>query len=229
MYVLIFRSPPNTNISSIARPDSPPSLSKSCSDKLALKQCTSLLSSPTSLLFSPENAYLHSLILPLSQYVDSACNRAFGRTGRMRPVANVQWNGGYKFGPFQVSTTSREFTFSRRSPSPAMQTPKSSNISALWTPGLQETLINAVLQGHRQTDSRGGSAVCRLRMGRRTVDLLKALAIPTFAHTVAGSTYNDLKKTNLLENRRIVKDDVRREALKGWVRNVDDDFDLTAV
>src|SRR4051812_32307037 len=33
-----------------SRPDAPPTISKSCTDKLALKQCTSLLSSLTSLL-----------------------------------------------------------------------------------------------------------------------------------------------------------------------------------
>ncbi|KAL9117767.1 MAG: hypothetical protein Q9187_005696 [Circinaria calcarea] len=212
-----------------SRPDSPPSLSKSCSDKLALKQCTSLLSSPASLLFSPENAYLHSLILPSSQYVDSACDRAFGRTGRMKSVLNQQWNGSYVFRPFQVKTTGREFKFSRRSLGSAAPTPKSSNISALWTPVLQETLINGVLQGRKQTDPRGGSAVCRLRMGGLAMNLLRALAIPAFAHAVASPRYSDLKKTQPLENRRIVKEDARREALKGWVRNVEDDFELIPV
>lgn len=221
--------PNGTNTLSIARPDSPLSLSKSCSDKLALKQCTSLLSSTTSLLFSPENAYLHSLILPSSQYVALACNRAFSRNGRMKHVANKQWNGGYEFRPFHVCTTNREFMFSRRSLGPAVQTPKSSNVSALWAPGLQETLINGVLQGRKQTDPRGGSALCRLRMGRLAVELLRALAIPAFAHAVASSKYTDLKETQPLENRRIVKDDVRREALKGWVRNAEDDFELTRV
>lgn len=221
--------PHSTNTVPKARPDSPLTLSKSCSDKLALKQCTSLLSSPTSLLISPENAYLHSLILPSSQYVDSACDRAFSRTGRMKSLINKEWSGGYGFRPFLVKSTAREFSFSRRPRGPAMQTPKSSNISALWTPGMQETLINGVLQGRKQTDPRGASAVCRLRMGGLAMTLLRALAIPAFAHAATSPKYSDLKDTQPLENRRMVKEDVRRKALKGWVRNVEDDFELIPV
>lgn len=82
-----------------------------------MKQCTSLLSSPTSLLISPENAYLHSLILPSSQYSEKACKRAFGIDGRMKAVASKQWKGGYSFNPFKVSTTNVIFGSSRNYPS----------------------------------------------------------------------------------------------------------------
>lgn len=123
-----------------SRSDAPPTLSKSCSDKLALHQCTSLLSSPTSLLVSPENAYINTLILPESQYSVSGCRRAFsdGRTpnddegdkgvavgqARMAPLAisdqenqdQQQFGGGYAFRPFKIKTTDLEFAFSRRSP-----------------------------------------------------------------------------------------------------------------
>ena len=217
----------DTNIVIIARPDSPPTLSKSCSDKLALKQCTSLLSSPTSLLLSPENAYLHSLILPSSQYVSSACDRAFSSGGRLSPITKKQWRGGYAFKPFYISSTSRDFMFSRRSLDPAGQTPKSSNVSALRTPNLQQTLINGVLQGRKRIDPKGGSAVCRLRIWGAVLDVLKILAIPAFDCAMTSSRYIDLKETQVLEDRRIVKEEVRTEALKAWVRNSGDDFELS--
>ncbi|KAI0975837.1 adenosine deaminase/editase [Xylaria arbuscula] len=114
-----------------SRGDAPPTLSKSCSDKLSLHQCTSLLSSPTSLLVSPEHAYISTLILPRSQYSASGCRRAFSdgdedggeeeaglhQEARMAPLVaqSKDWAGGYKFQPFTVKTTDVEFSFSRRS------------------------------------------------------------------------------------------------------------------
>ena len=118
-----------------SRGDAPPTLSKSCSDKLSLHQCTSLLSSPTSLLVSPEHAYISTLILPTSQYNALGCKRAFsdGRgedaddnaadlkqqtQARMAPLSTKRNNwslgGGYTFRPFTVKTTDIEFAFSRR-------------------------------------------------------------------------------------------------------------------
>lgn len=58
-----------------SRADAPQTNSKSCSDKLALKQSTSLLSSLTSLLLHPENAYLRSIVIPISRYVPAAVKR----------------------------------------------------------------------------------------------------------------------------------------------------------
>ncbi len=60
-----------------SRADAPPTLSKSCSDKLALRQCTSLLLSPTALLVGPRDAYARTLVLPRSRYSAAGCRRAF--------------------------------------------------------------------------------------------------------------------------------------------------------
>ncbi|KAI1261646.1 adenosine deaminase/editase [Xylariaceae sp. FL1019] len=110
-----------------SRGDAPPTLSKSCSDKLSLHQCTSLLSSLTSLLVSPEHAYLSTLVLPETQYSPIGCMRAFGVTkagaeggseetgGRMAPLRGRVWGAGYTFRPFVVKPTTLEFRFSRRS------------------------------------------------------------------------------------------------------------------
>lgn len=217
---------PETDASETARPDSHPTLSKSCSDKLALKQCTSLLSSPASLLISPENAYIHSLILPSSQYVASACQRAFGSEGRMKPVAGREWPGSYAFHPFEVRTTSLEFPYSRRASYQPKMRQKGFNTSMLWTLRIQETLINGVLQGRKQTDPRGATVVCRKSQLGLVAQILRILAIPSFAKILSSTTYSELKAGDILADRRGAKNEVRAEALKGWIPNSGDDFDL---
>ncbi|KAI0445816.1 adenosine deaminase/editase [Xylaria telfairii] len=130
-----------------SRGDAPPTLSKSCSDKLSLHQCTSLLSSVTSLLVSPENAYISTLILPAAQYSASGCHRAFSNGGgiegdvvdprqpaRMAPLATEPQtrrtrDSGYAFRPFGIETTDHEFIFSRRSTSFALPSPQPSSPS----------------------------------------------------------------------------------------------------
>lgn len=125
-----------------ARADAPPTLSKSCSDKLALRQCTSLLGSVASLLVAPAGAYLHGVVLPASQHSATGCERAFSARGRMASVAsrpgggggadgdgkgsqqavwttttpagNGAWGGGYGFREFKVETTTLEFAWSKR-------------------------------------------------------------------------------------------------------------------
>ncbi|MCJ1436802.1 hypothetical protein MMC27_006184 [Xylographa pallens] len=209
-----------------SRPDSQPTLSKSCSDKLALKQCTSLLSSMASLLICPENAFLDTFILPDTEFVGSACDRSFGPTGRMGPLTNMVWSGGYSYRPFKIGTTKRKFEHSRRRPGPQPVHPKPSNLSVLWTVRLQETLINGVLQGRKQSDQKGGSAICRLRISRLVMDTLMLLAIPMLVDGLRSSTYAELKRANVLEERRKVKRHVTDAALAGWIPNLEDSFNL---
>lgn len=95
-----------------ARMDAESTRSKSCSDKLALRQVSSLLSCETSRLVAPtENAYLAGLILPEDEISRVACDRSFGENGRMRALAGRSWpmntghDGsatGYRFRPFEV-------------------------------------------------------------------------------------------------------------------------------
>ncbi|KAI1766764.1 adenosine deaminase/editase [Hypoxylon sp. FL1150] len=116
-----------------ARADAPPTLSKSCSDKLALRQCTSLLSSPVALLVDPRHVYLQTLVLPASRYSEDACRRAFAAEGRMGGLSlgrtgdariegggEREERGGYGFRPFAVTTATSEFTFSQRAVSLAV-------------------------------------------------------------------------------------------------------------
>ncbi|KAF1958331.1 hypothetical protein CC80DRAFT_490928 [Byssothecium circinans] len=208
-----------------SRPDAPPTLSKSCTDKLALNQSTSLLASLTSLLISPRNAYVATLVLPKSQLVPSACERAFSRTGRMNGVTDEMtkgWQGGYKWSGFEVRGTEREFMWSRRAVGQSEKA-VASNMSALWTPNWQETLIGGVLQGRKQFDPRGASSICRRSVWQVAAQVAAIAAVPMLIEALEKKTYKEVKQTELLAPRRKVKDDVRKAALKGWVQNVGDD------
>ena len=199
-----------------ARADSPITFSKSCSDKLALKQCTSLLSSPVSLLVSPENAYIDTLILPYHQYRQQACVRAFGPAGRMSPVFSSIWLADYKFRPFGVETTGIDFRYSRRAAGKNQDGCKGSNISAVWTPRHQETLINGVLQGRKQTDRMGASALSGTQIWNLLLKTIGLIDVPALKDVLKMTSYLDMKGSRELEHRRLVKEDVKRRALKGW-------------
>uniref|UniRef100_L2FNF8 tRNA-specific adenosine deaminase n=1 Tax=Colletotrichum fructicola (strain Nara gc5) TaxID=1213859 RepID=L2FNF8_COLFN len=189
-----------------ARGDAPPTMSKSCSDKIALKQCTSLLSSLTSLLIYPGNAYLSSLILPETQYSAAGCERAFSARGRMASLDGQAWSGGYRFAPFEVRTTEREFAFSKREVKARAEKIAASNLAAA-----------------------GASAVSRRRMWEEVAAIADELGDDGegLRSALAGVTYADVKGSEMLAARREVKMEARREALAGWVANVGDDkFEL---
>lgn len=215
-----------------SRPDAPSTLSKSCSDKLALKQCTGLFSALTAQLVWPENVYLKSLILPESEYVPEACQRAFGTSGRMAPLTekSVQegWKkNGFSFKPFNVQTTSREFEYSRRhimrdSNASGLE-PVASNRSCVYTPRRSEVLINGVLEGRRWYDPHGASMVSRQSMWKSALGMAATLGVPALSYLTMKCCYGEMKSSGILESRETVKADARRLALKGWVKNTGDD------
>ncbi|KAL3447909.1 adenosine deaminase/editase [Aspergillus insuetus] len=104
-----------------ARADAESTKSKSCSDKIALRQVSSLLNYETSLLVVPtENAYIAALILPEEEITRVGCARCFGEDGRMKglkgrvwPVRNedseeIESPYRYEFRPFQVLSVPTE-------------------------------------------------------------------------------------------------------------------------
>ncbi|KAL3495445.1 adenosine deaminase/editase [Aspergillus germanicus] len=104
-----------------ARADAESTKSKSCSDKIALRQVSSLLNYETSLLVAPtENAYIAALILPEEEITRVGCERCFGEDGRMKglkgrvwPVKNedaekIESPYRYEFRPFQVLSVPTE-------------------------------------------------------------------------------------------------------------------------
>lgn len=136
-----------------ARTDAESTRSKSCSDKLALKQVSSLLSWQTSRLVAPtQNAYLAGLVLPEDEISQIACERAFGENGRMKALGGQTWPNdtpgriGYQFRPFQImSVPAAEIEALWKFAKPKSITPeatgsavapkksKPGNVSAVWT------------------------------------------------------------------------------------------------
>lgn len=212
-----------------ARPDAPATLSKSCSDKLAMKQCTGLLSGLTSMLVWPGNVYLSTLVLPESQYVATAVERAFGASGRMKAVADMStspsgtWRrAGYAFTPFHVQTTSKEFEFSRRAGGDT-EIAGPSNLSALAALEREEILINGVLQGRKQFDPKGASCASRRRMWEAVQDVAAWVGMDDVVDGSGKRRYAEVKERSRFEGRQKVKEDVRALALKGWKRNLGDE------
>ncbi|RDW80139.1 hypothetical protein BP6252_04777 [Coleophoma cylindrospora] len=223
-----------------SRPDAPPTLSKSCSDKIALKQSTSLLSSIVSLLISPQNLYLSSLVLPVSQYSPSGCTRAFSSSGRLQSLNSLpeQWGGGYRFHPFEIKTTGREFAYSRRASPSAVGGDAngevryvSSNLAASWTAnGRDETIIGGVLQGRKQFDPRGASRMCKRRMWKLAMEVAGLVAVEGGVRMgLEMKRYKDVKEGEALKWRRNVKEDVKATSLKGWVKNGGEEFGAIGV
>ncbi|KAK4042496.1 adenosine deaminase/editase [Parachaetomium inaequale] len=239
-----------------ARADAPPTTSKSCSDKLALKQCTSLLSSLTSLFVSPRGVYLTTLVLPEPQYSAAACQRCFSSDsdsdldpasdsesevgvggGRMAGVKGraVLWEvAGYGFRGLRVEVTRGEFEFSRRGVTIMQDAAEAgdgekvkvaaSNLAVAWTKDgeVEEGLIGGVLQGRKGVDVRGASLTSRRRMWQDAVVVAGMLGDGGISEALGAERYDGVKEGGLLEGRRRVKDEVRGEALKGWLRNTGD-------
>ena len=125
-----------------SRADAEPTLSKSCSDKLAVKQLTSLLSFQTSLLVAPsENAYITDLLLPEDEINQVGYERSFGdgETGRLRSLKGWRWQNysedmGYEFRRFRFrSLPEPQLHLLWKYGKPSIGKSKVGNISAVWT------------------------------------------------------------------------------------------------
>ncbi|KAM0356042.1 hypothetical protein ACHAPU_000435 [Fusarium lateritium] len=205
-----------------ARGDAPPTLSKSCSDKIALKQCTSLLSSLTSVFVDPANAYIHTLILPRSQYSETACRRSFSGEGRMNVLVDKTWLGGYSFREFSVVTTDLEFEFSKRAVKARADKISASNLAAVWShSGFEENIIGGVIQGRKAFKTNGASRTSRRSMWEAASELAGTIgeSYNATATDLASGTYHDFKEGRLTVYRQEVKHNARETALMGWIRN----------
>ena len=211
-----------------SRADAPPTLSKSCSDKLSMKQCTSLLSSISSMLIHPGNAYLHELVLPEDQIVPAALERAFGLSGRMAPASDRNPSlAGYRYHNFRISAHSSEFEFAKRYDQFGTAS-KGSNISAVWTPDLLEVLIGGTKQGFKQFSTAGASELSRWKLGQLAQKIVMSIKDPHNSQLLGERlTYDVLKKAEVLQARREIKSFTKQCALLGWTKNNgDDDFTL---
>ena len=201
-----------------ARPDAPVTMSKSCSDKLALKQVTGLLSGITAKLVQVDGCYLRTLVMPEAETVSEAVKRAFGREGRMKVLND--WEGtkaGHQFRSFDVRTTGRQFAYSAQGAEAG-----GSNLSALWTPKRQEILVNGVLQGRKQFDIRGASITSRRGLWNLALEFAVMAGVPAVLGNLDKATYGQAKESANLD-RREAKDKALETALTGWKRNERDD------
>lgn len=213
-----------------SRPDAPSSLSKSCSDKMSLWQVRGLLGSVASLFIWPGNVYLQSVVLPVLQYSETACARAFGPRGRLKPISDLALENGQSFYSFIVLTTNLEFPFARDS---ALhdETVVPSNLAVVWNPYLEENIIGGVLQGRKFGDPSGASAICRLRLwnlGREVAAAIdpretRMLSIDV-RRTLGCDSYYKLKRSEALKDRQALKAVTIEKSLQGWVANLKDEF-----
>ena len=196
-----------------ARRDAPPTLSKSCSDKLSLAQVQGVLRFPADLFVEP--VFLDNLIVPESAFHAEGYERAFERTGRMKPCGDVDDNGGegragvstrstlqqtHRFSSVVLRDVDAPFEFSKDT---ERGRKKVSNASAIYInqsrstgfaapSDIIESLINGVKQGFRQDSSHHGkeSVVSRRQMwllGKEVSDMIGAVEKGTSRMGISGA------------------------------------------
>ncbi|EXJ95918.1 hypothetical protein A1O1_01043 [Capronia coronata CBS 617.96] len=230
-----------------ARADAEPSLSKSCTDKLALKQFTSIISFPADLFVQKtENAFIRTTLVYADQYNSTGYRRAFSPSGRLLNVEHL----GHFFDIVTLPPDFPRFLFSKDNRSSELLSPnrtKASNISALWIrhpsqeeTGVLEVLINGVKQGYKQWDERPGKAsvVSRRSLwetGIRIAQLAShncgssdgsAISCMKWhmdvSQTLCMNSYCTAKSTVMRSSHLDLKQHVR-EALGNWTNNRGDD------
>ena len=131
----------------------------------------------------------------------------------MEPIAKCIWPGGYAFRPFTVKLTDVQFPYSRHS---VKSSGRGCNIVAIWTPNTQETLVNGVLQGRKQSDAKGASSLSITQMWKLFSKVQCMLPVCEPNETIMRNSYQDLKLSQDLKARRDVKHEVKEKALQGW-------------
>ncbi|OQO03109.1 hypothetical protein B0A48_11364 [Cryoendolithus antarcticus] len=200
-----------------SRPDAPVTASKSCSDKLAMKQITGLLSGLVSGLVWPEGSYVKSVVLPGKDIVREAVKRCWGTDGRMKELGQMEERCGMKFLPFKMEATSRVFEYAAPDEGAV-----GSNLSALWTPRKSEVLIKGVLQGRKQFDPKGASCVSRREMWKLAREVAEVSGASEVYEALDSTTYGGAK-IRMRGERERVKEEVKRTAFKGWRTNSGDE------
>ncbi|OCT53125.1 tRNA-specific adenosine deaminase [Cladophialophora carrionii] len=232
-----------------ARADAEPSLSKSCTDKLAVKQFSSVLSFPADVFIQKSSsAFIQSVVVYSDQYHATGYGRAFGRAGRLSQLSDI----GHFFSVEPLPVDFPHFTFAKnRQSSGALlkTTSKVSNISALAIrrtesdkTDIVEVLVNGVKQGYKQWDERSSKAsvVCRRNLWDVALTISRQLeafrdveqTTRTVTHckgdwwkdircTLSARTYDDAKSSCLRGPSRDCRKRVTG-ALGNWCKNTGD-------
>lgn len=225
-----------------SRRDAEATMSKSCTDKLTVKQVTSTLGFPASLIIaSTPSAYLSGLILPSTRYSEEGFRRAFGPSGRLASMQTWELPPCVQYRPFTIERLPADFQpFPFAKPHTAPPPLKAGNVSALFIRGVhdsstdvQETILAGVKQGHRPfaNDPKKASTICRLKLWELVRSLLHLIQdderIPVQARqelrrAQAARTYCELKLSPLTAHRRVAKAIVT-SSLGKWPLNSGDD------
>jgi tRNA-specific adenosine deaminase 1 len=225
-----------------SRRDAEATMSKSCTDKLTLKQVLSILSFPASLVIrATENAYLSGLIVPSTRYSEAGFQRAFGLSGRLASIQTRQLPPCLQLRPFKTYALAADFEpFPFAKTGVAQQPLKVGNISAVFIKALHpcnveinETILGGVKQGHRPfvNDPKKPSMVCRLRLWELVRLIISRIqeeeSIPAkvkqeLLHTGTATTYAEVKASHPNAHRRAAKEIVTR-SLGKWPKNSGDE------
>ena len=225
-----------------SRRDAEATMSKSCTDKLTLKQVTSILCFPASLIIaSTENAYLSGLIVPSTRYSEKGFRRAFGSSGRLASLQTSQLPLAAQFRPFDIAVLPSEFElFPFSKTDMAQGAVKAGNVSAIFIRTLHEsdmditeTILGGVKQGHRpfENDPKRSSVTCRLKLWDLVRSIINSIQEEKnvladlrqeLLRTRAATNYGELKASDLNAHRRAAKGIVTR-SLGKWPKNSGDE------
>ncbi|KAL6241461.1 hypothetical protein RBB50_011725 [Rhinocladiella similis] len=221
-----------------ARADADPSHSKSCTDKLTVKQFTSALSFPTDLFIQrTDNAYIRNLIVYRDQFDSTGYERAFGQVGRLSNVCHLD----HLFRVDPLPEGFPRFMYDRTCiDSDQKGKAKVTNISALCIRGSGaatadaiEVLMNGVKSGFKQWDLRPAKAsiVSRYRLwqlAHSVLDLIRDGGSLDCSHrqawandlyqSLSAETYAAAKSTHLRADQITLKNNITA-ALGNWAKN----------
>jgi tRNA-specific adenosine deaminase 1 len=220
----------NSTSNSTGRRDSPQTMSKSCSDKLALKSSTSLLNSLLANIIDPSSCYLDFLVVPQSAFHQAGFHRAFEE--RLKPIRGVVWPGGFSVHPIRALSTTLSIppTLLPHVSSDVNEFGATASSSVIYVVGRpNEAILGGIKMGSAFPPSvRGASSLCRARMAQDFFDFIsRGSTRLLFLELLPKCTYAEIKRKagNRTEP---VKRSVR-EAFGGWETNeTDSEFTIVA-
>lgn len=187
------------------RLDSPISLSKSCSDKICMKQLTGLTNAITSSLF-PQGIYLEYLVLDLAKFSQVDMNRCFKERFTVEHLHPIEI---LEYGSSAVSA----FGYLK------LETASTSSLSLLYIvpTKTRQVLNNGVKDGafskNKPPRKGGESLICNQKLFQKARPLLKTTA----------KSYVEFKEGQL--QRQKLKE-LGRKVLGNWIQTGQDDFTL---
>jgi tRNA-specific adenosine deaminase 1 len=209
------------------RRDSPQTLSKSCSDKLVLMSCKSLLNSLLSSVIDPGTCYLDYIIVPQAAFHEAAYYRAFSQ--RISAVSEIKLPRCFRVQPIRTLITNCRIPPSLTPAKANLQTSATAMTSIIHVPGRPaEVILGGIKMGHKfPADVRGASCLSRARIAKEFFEFICGGGgrWARFWDLSSECTYSELKR-KVGQPMVSVKDSVKN-VLGGWTANASEvDFTL---